>query len=117
MPQSSEFTGALSTFFVARNKISSDRTSYLEIPNVELRHAEAVIRRMLRRSSHVNDPVCQRVNDAANVIRTALLDTESVRISDLPKSRPSLRGDGRSPAYRLARRIINRISRACRPTA
>lgn len=77
----------------------------------ELRHAEAVVRRMLRAGSRHGDPIRNRIQQAANVVGTALHQTESTR-SDAAADQNSRPVRDRSAlAARLARRILHQIYR------
>ncbi|MCA9036260.1 MAG: hypothetical protein KDA91_14085 [Planctomycetaceae bacterium] len=108
MAQASDLTGEFSTFFVGANK----ERAFAGHDHLELRHAETVIRRMLRSSTSVADPVRQRVHEAARILNKALVETESVRLSDVHSI--DTRRRYRSTSFRLARRFLRQLSRLTR---
>ncbi len=117
MGQSSELTGAFSTFFEQRGIPVGDSTESHDVASIQLRHAEAVIRRMLRNPHRQSDPICQKVVDAATLLRTALTDTESIRVQGALDGKSYGSRDSCNPAARLARRVIGRMIRGSQQSA
>lgn len=117
MGQPSELTGAFSTFFERRDSSREESAESTDGCSIQLRHAEAVIRRMLRNPHKQSDPLCQKVVDAATLLRTALADAESIRIQDVMEVSSCSSRDRRHPAVRIARRVIGRMLRLSQQSA
>ena len=129
MSQSFEPTTVFSTLFMNQFRRKPNTHPDVELPVPELRHAEAVLRRMLRRQGETTEPVTERVQQAAAVISNGLLRTESMVLSGcVPdgKNRTRSVSDGprsgigeiqcasrrRHIASRLAKRVVQSMTRS-----
>lgn len=127
MLQSSEPIGGFSTLFrdPSERKKSVSCNADLRVP--EQRHAEAVMRRLLRGQRSSAEPLQERVHEAAAVIGRILTGNESDLFAgslsevgrrsersavDFPAVCCSRRK--RSIAARLARRVVQSITRSSR---
>lgn len=129
MTQSFEPTTVFSTLFMNHCRPGSNSQAEAGLPVPELRHAEAVLRRMLRRRGEATEPVTERVRQAAAVISNGLLRTESMVLSGcVPdgRNRTHAVSDGprsgiveiqcasrrRHIATRLAKRVMQSMTRS-----
>ncbi len=110
MSFSEDFSETFSTLFADSSLRYMQPNVFISTPMPEQRHAETVVRRLLRTRGHSLDPVQQRAHQAAAVICSAFANSESVRMDSGISNRGHQPARVKSVASRLARRILNQIS-------